>query len=131
MRVLFVLRSLLSAQRLHSAADTKPLSCILPSIREGEDIMNTPQDKTTEESAELNKIDPTAPAGSENSLGAESIRDGRPATDDSVVEAIDEMGPGVTDVPENTSSDSWTNKGEVEGNATRPKAKPDPQNGSL
>jgi hypothetical protein len=36
------------------------------------------------------KIDPTAPAGSENSLGEESIRDGRPTTDDSVVEAIDE-----------------------------------------
>jgi hypothetical protein len=37
-----------------------------------------------------NRIDPTAPAGSENSLGEESIRDGRPTTDDSVVEAIDE-----------------------------------------
>src|ERR1700684_2086056 len=77
------------------------------------------------------KIDRNAPAGSENSLGAESIRDGRPATDDSVVEAIDEMGPGVTDVPENTSSDSWTNQGAVEANATRPNAKPDPQNSSL
>src|SRR3984885_13568705 len=41
------------------------------------------------------KIDRNAPAGSENSLGAESVRDGRPATDDSVVEAIDEEGPGV------------------------------------
>ena len=40
-------------------------------------------------------IDPTAPAGSENSLGAEGIRDGRPATGDDVVEAIDEEGPGV------------------------------------
>jgi hypothetical protein len=39
-------------------------------------------------------IDRTAPAGSENSLGAESVRDGRPATDDSTVEAIDEEGPG-------------------------------------
>jgi hypothetical protein len=39
------------------------------------------------------KIDPTAPAGSENSLGAESVRDGRPATCDDVVEAIDEVGP--------------------------------------
>jgi hypothetical protein len=42
------------------------------------------------------KIDRTAPAGSENSLGAESVRDGRPATDDSVVEAIDEEGPDIT-----------------------------------
>jgi hypothetical protein len=41
-----------------------------------------------------NQIDPNAPAGSKNSLGAESIRDGRPATDDDVVEAIDEEGPG-------------------------------------
>ena len=41
------------------------------------------------------KIDPTAPAGSKNSLGAESVRDGRPATCDDVVEAIDEEGPGV------------------------------------
>jgi hypothetical protein len=42
------------------------------------------------------KIDRTAPAGSENSLGAESVRDGRPATDDSVVEAMDEEGPGFS-----------------------------------
>ena len=46
--------------------------------------------------ADLNdKIDPNAPAGSKNSLGAESIRDGRPSTGDDVVEAIDEEGPGV------------------------------------
>lgn len=32
-----------------------------------------------------NKIDRNAPAGTRNSLGAESIRDGRPSTDDSVV----------------------------------------------
>ena len=42
------------------------------------------------------KIDRNAPAGSESSLGAESIRDGRPSTDDSTVEAIDEMGPGIS-----------------------------------
>jgi|HubBroStandDraft_6_1064221.scaffolds.fasta_scaffold626246_2 hypothetical protein len=42
------------------------------------------------------KIDPKAPAGSENSLGAESVRDGRPATDDSTVEAMDEESPDVT-----------------------------------
>jgi len=41
-------------------------------------------------------IDPTAPAGSPHSLGAKSDCGGRPATDDSVVEAKDEMGPGVT-----------------------------------
>ena len=43
------------------------------------------------------KIDRNAPAGSENSLGAESVRDGRPSTDDSVVEAMDEEGPGIVD----------------------------------
>jgi hypothetical protein len=47
------------------------------------------------------KIDRTAPAGSENSLGAQSIRDGRPATDDSTVEAIDEMEPGTTGIRDN------------------------------
>jgi hypothetical protein len=45
------------------------------------------------------RIDRTAPAGSENSLGAESVRDGRPATDDSIVEAIDEVSPGSTAQP--------------------------------
>jgi hypothetical protein len=43
-------------------------------------------------------IDRTAPAGSENSLGAQSVRDGRPATDDSVVEAMDEEGPGINPI---------------------------------
>jgi hypothetical protein len=43
------------------------------------------------------KIDRNAPAGSKNSLGAESVRDGRPSTDDSVVEAMDEEGPGIVD----------------------------------
>ena len=41
------------------------------------------------------KIDRNAPAGSDNSLGAESVRHGRPSTDDSVVEAIDEEMPGA------------------------------------
>lgn len=40
-------------------------------------------------------IDREAPAGTENSLGAESVRDGRPSTKDNVVEAIDEMEPGT------------------------------------
>jgi hypothetical protein len=53
---------------------------------------NIGKDATT---ARVSKIDPTAPAGSENSLGEESIRDGRPSTGDDVVEAIDEEGPGV------------------------------------
>jgi hypothetical protein len=44
------------------------------------------------------KIDRTAPAGSENSLGAQSVRDGRPVTDDSVVEAMDEEGPGISPI---------------------------------
>jgi hypothetical protein len=39
--------------------------------------------------------DPDAIAGSTNSLGEESRRDGRPATDDNVVEAIDEEGPEI------------------------------------
>ena len=42
------------------------------------------------------KLDPTAPAGSENSLGAESVREGRPATDDRTVEAMDEESPDIT-----------------------------------
>lgn len=41
------------------------------------------------------KIDRTAPAGSENSLGAQSVRDGRPSTCDDVVEAKDEATPGA------------------------------------
>jgi hypothetical protein len=49
---------------------------------------------TTSTEPRSTTIDRTAPAGSENSLGAESVRDGRPATDDSTVEAIDEVGPG-------------------------------------
>lgn len=38
-------------------------------------------------------IDRDAPAGSRNSLGAKSDCNGRPATDDSVIEAMDEEGP--------------------------------------
>ncbi len=54
-----------------------------------------PNENVTTDS-DSQKIDLSAPAGSKSSLGAESVRDGRPATDDEVVEAIDEMGPGVT-----------------------------------
>lgn len=42
-----------------------------------------------------NTPDPNAIAGSANSLGQESRRDGRPATTDNVVEAIDEEGPHI------------------------------------
>ncbi len=42
-----------------------------------------------------NNIRPSAPAGSRDSLGAESKRGGRPATDDNVVEAIDEESPQI------------------------------------
>jgi hypothetical protein len=50
---------------------------------------------TKESEPVATKIDRNAPAGSKNSLGAESVRDGRPGTDDSVVEAMDELGPDV------------------------------------
>ncbi len=39
------------------------------------------------------KIDRNAPAGTPTALGTESVRDGRPSTDDTVVEAIDEESP--------------------------------------
>jgi hypothetical protein len=56
--------------------------------------MDTDEGKTADNATTTKpKIDRTAPAGSEDSLGAESVRDGRPATDDSVVEAIDEVLP--------------------------------------
>jgi hypothetical protein len=56
----------------------------------GEDVT------ATAESDPPSSIDPTAPAGSENSLGAESVREGRPATDDGTVEAMDEESPDIT-----------------------------------
>ena len=57
--------------------------------------MSTSQEKAVRKNAG-DSIDRNAPAGSENSLGAQSVRDGRPAADDSVVEAMDEEGPGIT-----------------------------------
>ncbi len=42
-------------------------------------------------------IDPTALAGTQNSLGAESVRDGRPATSDDIVEAMDEESPAINE----------------------------------
>ena len=57
-------------------------------------IQETSPKKTPPES-DPTKIDRNAPAGSESSLGVESVRDGRPSTDDNVVEAIDEETPGL------------------------------------
>lgn len=57
------------------------------------------QGKQPQQQNDQHKIDRSAPAGSENSLGAQSIRDGRPSTDDTVVEAIDELGPGEISPP--------------------------------
>jgi hypothetical protein len=51
---------------------------------------------TNESDLRAIEIDLTAPAGSERSLGAESVRDDRPATCDDVVEAMDEEGPGIS-----------------------------------
>lgn len=63
--------------------------------------MSTTQETSRKKNDEvrLTGIDRTAPAGSENSLGAQSVRDGRPGTDDGVVEAIDEEGPGTSAQP--------------------------------
>jgi hypothetical protein len=62
--------------------------------------MSTTREETTRNSSkdkppESNptKIDRNAPAGSGNSLGAESVREGRPSTDDSVVEATRASSP--------------------------------------
>ena len=63
-----------------------------------EKTIKMPVDATEESGPRNAKIDRTAPAGSQNSLGAQSVRDGRPATDDSVVEAMDEEGPGIPPV---------------------------------
>jgi hypothetical protein len=51
--------------------------------------------KKTPPESDPTKIDRAAPAGSENSLGEESVRDCRPSTDDGTVEAIDEETPGL------------------------------------
>jgi hypothetical protein len=52
--------------------------------------------KKTPPESDPTKIDRNAPAGSESFLVAESVRDGRPSTDDSVIEAKNEVGPDVT-----------------------------------
>jgi hypothetical protein len=52
------------------------------------DTGDIPADETT------GNPNPAAPAGTRSSLGAQSVRDGRPDTCDDVVEALDEAGPG-------------------------------------
>jgi len=49
--------------------------------------------KDTPPESNPTKLDRDSPAGSENSLGAESVRDRRPSTDDSLVGAMDEESP--------------------------------------
>ena len=62
-----------------------------------EKVSKIPTDEATDQTGFREvRIDRNAPAGSKNSLGAESVRNGRPATDDSVVEAMDEEGPGIS-----------------------------------
>jgi hypothetical protein len=60
---------------------------------------NAKQEKTrktaTPPESDPTKTDRKGPAGSETSLGAESVRDGRPTTDNNVVEAMDEETPGL------------------------------------
>jgi hypothetical protein len=51
--------------------------------------------KGTPAESDPTKIDRNAPAGTPTALGAESVRDGRPSTDDTVVEAIDEETPSL------------------------------------
>jgi hypothetical protein len=60
--------------------------------------MSSNSKESTESNPSTDKIDINAPAGTAKSLGAESVRDGRPATDDSVVEAIDEVASGPSKV---------------------------------
>ena len=56
--------------------------------------------KIAERDSRSAKIDLKAPAGTRNSLGEESIRDGRPTTDDDTVEAIDEETPPTLNLPD-------------------------------
>ena len=60
----------------------------------------------TDKSNPHSNIDLKAPAGSENSLGAKSVRDGRPATDDAIVEAMDEESPDLTGTLDTDKSSS-------------------------
>lgn len=60
-----------------------------------------PQKQQKEQEPCSSEIDRNAPAGSATSLGSKSDCNGRPATDDSVVEAMDELGPaGMQNSPQ-------------------------------
>lgn len=56
-------------------------------------IKETTSKKETPPESDPTKTDRIAPAGSPNSLGEESVRDGRPSSDDSVTEAMGEETP--------------------------------------
>jgi hypothetical protein len=58
-------------------------------------IQETTLKKNTPPESDPSKIDRNSPTGIENSLGTESVRDGRPSTDDSVMEGMDEETPGL------------------------------------
>jgi hypothetical protein len=55
----------------------------------------TQEKKVTPPESDPTKMNRNAPAGNENPLGAQSVRNDRPSTDDSVVEAMDEETPGL------------------------------------
>jgi hypothetical protein len=95
------------------------LTCI---SKEGFSVSTTPEKTTTNngDQARFTRIDRTAPAGSENSLGAQSVRDGRPATDDGVVEAIDEEGPGTS-----AQGAMANKKSEMDRTSRQPEEKPE------
>jgi hypothetical protein len=84
----------------HPASNFLHLSLL--AARGGCTMAATPEETTRTTSKDATpsvKIDPTALAGSRNSLGAESVRDGRPTTDDDIVEAMDEATPVTPDPP--------------------------------
>jgi hypothetical protein len=87
-----------ASNSLHLISQDERGECIMAAAQEkaNKSIDNDVTVTTKSDDPRVITIDRTAPAGSENSLGAESVRDGRPATDDSIVEAIDEVGPEFT-----------------------------------
>jgi len=63
---------------------------------------NEPNRAATDDACSTD-IDLTAPAGSKSSLGAKSDCNGRPDSDDSVVEAKDEQGPALSPAPDRST----------------------------
>jgi hypothetical protein len=96
--LLFVL-SLRLARKNVTASESDPTKIDSNELVGGEISLgsNATQEKTrkkaTPPESNPTKTDRNASAGSETSLGAEGVRDGRPTTDDSVVEALDEEPP--------------------------------------